>query len=292
MTNLDGVTEPGAPIDDLGTAETTETEGLQPDTDTAQPFDYLDIDDTTSAKHVKVTVDGEELTVPLGEVLNGYTRQADYTRKTQQLAEQRREAEEALQVYQALRTNPGLTMQVLANRAGMSVEEYLGFAQQQAAQQGPPPEEEYADPLERELADTRRQMEMLRTQFEDQQADQRLRQVVNGLKETFGIDDDEARAVVAQTHQMGLGMNAIPLVYRAMAFEQGRVREQTVQQASAERNQTEQQRQAAAAAATAVVGSGGSASGVTQVSPDRQPTSIRDAIEQAFDEVEQKAMRR
>ena len=38
-----------------------------------------------------VTVNGEEQTVPLDELLKGYSRQSDYTRKTQEVSEQRKE---------------------------------------------------------------------------------------------------------------------------------------------------------------------------------------------------------
>ena len=40
-----------------------------------------------------VTVNGEEHAVTLDELVKGYSRQSDYTRKTQELSEQRREAE-------------------------------------------------------------------------------------------------------------------------------------------------------------------------------------------------------
>ncbi len=291
MTNLeDGVTA-GTEIDESqgGTIEIEGQEQLEV-TEPEPTYDYLDVEDTSS-KYVKVKVDGEELSVPLREALDGYQRQADYTRGKQTLAEQRREADEALQVYSALRSNPGLTMQVLANRAGVSVEEYLGMAQN-FQQPGPPPEEEYADPLERQLVETQRQVEALQGQIADQQADQMLRQVMDGLKATFSIDEDEARAVVAQTQRMGLGIQAIPLVYRAMAFEQGRVRDQAAADAATQRETNEQQRRAAAAAATAAVATGASPNGVTEVPPARTPTSIRDAIEQAFDEVEARSARR
>ncbi len=38
-----------------------------------------------------VTVNGEEQAIPLDELLKGYSRQSDYTKKTQELSEQRRE---------------------------------------------------------------------------------------------------------------------------------------------------------------------------------------------------------
>ena len=45
------------------------------------------------ARTFKVKVDGEEVEVPEDELLKGYSRTQDYTRKTQQLAEQRKAAE-------------------------------------------------------------------------------------------------------------------------------------------------------------------------------------------------------
>jgi hypothetical protein len=45
------------------------------------------------AKTFRVKVDGEEVDVPLDELLKGYSRTADYTRKTQAIAEARKQAE-------------------------------------------------------------------------------------------------------------------------------------------------------------------------------------------------------
>jgi hypothetical protein len=45
----------------------------------------------------RVKVDGEEIEVPFSELLKGYQRQADYTRKTQRIAEERRKLQEMLQ---------------------------------------------------------------------------------------------------------------------------------------------------------------------------------------------------
>ncbi len=48
-----------------------------------------------------VTVDGEELQVPLDELLKGYSRTEDYTRKTQNLSEQRKEMDAVKQQWAA-----------------------------------------------------------------------------------------------------------------------------------------------------------------------------------------------
>ena len=47
----------------------------------------------------KVIIDGEEVEVSLDELQKGYSRQSDYTRNTQQLAQQRKEAEALQQDY-------------------------------------------------------------------------------------------------------------------------------------------------------------------------------------------------
>ena len=55
-----------------------------------------DLDDnaSTDEPRYRVKVDGEEAEVPLRELVQGYQRGADYTRKTMRLADERREVEE------------------------------------------------------------------------------------------------------------------------------------------------------------------------------------------------------
>lgn len=56
------------------------------------------------AKTYKLKVDGEELEVTEDELLRGYSRTADYTRKTQKLAEDRRQIEGEAERYRETRT--------------------------------------------------------------------------------------------------------------------------------------------------------------------------------------------
>lgn len=291
--------EGGTEMPDLGAApeapfETTGGEVTQSEAPPAEPiYDYLDLDDETASKYVKVKVDGQEVEVPLREALDGYQRQADYTRGKQALAEQRQQAEEAMQVYQAMQTNPGLTIQVLANRAGVSVEEYLGTQAGQAAaaaeQEAVP---EFDDPLEREVWETRQQLQAMQEQFHNQQADTRLYGVVNGLKQQYGISDDEAREAVRLTAGMKLGIDAVPMVYRAMAFDKLNTQNQARNDTATQQQQAEQQRQAAAAAAQqSVAPSQISANGVTQAAPSEQPRTAREAIEMAYQQLDSQARR-
>ena len=249
----------------------------------AEP-EYLDIDDSIANRHVKVKVDGEEISVPLSEALQGYQRQAAFTRHSQQLAEQRREAEDALRLHQAMQQNPGLTIQVLASRAGMTIEQYLGLTpQQQAAAQAEAQEPEYDDPLERELAHERRAREALEQRFAQREADEQLGRAVHGLQQQYGLNDEQVRAVVGQTMNMGLGIDHLPMVYQAMAFQaQHAAQQETVAQQQA----AEAQRQAAAAQAAAVVGNGTGVNGGSPTPANPSYSSYRDAIAAAYDEVE------
>ncbi len=65
---------------------------------------------TEETKPITVEIDGKEVTIE--ELKNGYLRQADYTRKTQQLANQRRELEDAVRFYEHLKSNPEILQQL------------------------------------------------------------------------------------------------------------------------------------------------------------------------------------
>ena len=53
-----------------------------------------DSSDDVDSSEVTLKVDGEEITVTMDELKKGYSRQSDYTKKTQELAEQRKALEE------------------------------------------------------------------------------------------------------------------------------------------------------------------------------------------------------
>lgn len=72
-------------------------EADEPDADPSDDADTQDEPEPEPAKPqtFKVKVNGEEVEVTQDELLNGYSRQADYTRRTQELARQRQEMEAA-----------------------------------------------------------------------------------------------------------------------------------------------------------------------------------------------------
>lgn len=67
------------------------------------------VDDPDATQMVTVKIDGKDIEVPLAELKNGYQRQADYTRKTQEVAEIRKattaEQQAAAQERQAYASN-------------------------------------------------------------------------------------------------------------------------------------------------------------------------------------------
>lgn len=267
-----------------GQVDTPPTQSEQPPPQ-AEP-EYLDIDDEMAQRHVRVTVDGEEVSVPLTEALQGYQRQAAFTQNSQRVAEQRREAEDAIRLHQAMRSNPGLTVQILANQMGMSVEQYLGMQQaaaaiQEAAPAAPP---EFDDPLERELYEERQARLALEQRFTQRESDEQLARAVYGLQQAYDLNEDQLRVVVGVAMQNNLGIEHLPMVYQALAFQAQQSANQQVEQ---QRQVEEQQRQQQAAAAQAAIGNG---TGVVEGThaPAAGYSSYREAIAAAYDEVERR----
>jgi hypothetical protein len=97
-----GKKAPSKPVDDVDEEEEVDDNPLVDDEEKESPVDEEDDteeDDEPVAPAskreptVKVTVDGEEEEVPLSEALAGYSRTASFTKKSQKLADERREFE-------------------------------------------------------------------------------------------------------------------------------------------------------------------------------------------------------
>lgn len=85
-------TQPEEPI--VETSTVVETEVKTPDEDKGE----------STPQTIKI---GEE-EVSIEELKNGYLRQSDYTKKTQEVSKQRKEAQEALDFYNQVKKNPEL----------------------------------------------------------------------------------------------------------------------------------------------------------------------------------------
>ena len=106
MFGSDEDTNPEQTIEEPSESEEYETEAAEEEYEaTEDETEYEESDyevdeevvETETSPSYTVKVDGEEVEVNLDELRNGYQRQADYTRKSQSLAEQRKAYEANLQ---------------------------------------------------------------------------------------------------------------------------------------------------------------------------------------------------
>lgn len=78
-----------------------EADGDTPEEESATEED--DSSDDVDNSEVTLKVDGEDITVTMDELKKGYSRQSDYTKKTQELAEQRKALEEDAKTLEYLK---------------------------------------------------------------------------------------------------------------------------------------------------------------------------------------------
>lgn len=89
------------------------------DTPTADEAEEVDPFETIDWDEVAFELPGVEEPVTLQELQDGYLRQADYTRKTQQLADERKAADKAVRLWEALQDRPVEVVRALAVEAGL-----------------------------------------------------------------------------------------------------------------------------------------------------------------------------
>jgi len=121
------------------------------------PEDVFDFD-SIKDKTVSVTVNGETFEVPLAELRNGYMRQADYTRKTQQVAADADVLRWAREMQEAFRVDPAGSIRYLQEQFGLQTQNADPF------EDVDPEVKPIVDELRRtqqELAELRRQSQSL-----------------------------------------------------------------------------------------------------------------------------------
>lgn len=89
-----------------------EVEKVEEETKTEEVVEGA-IEETEETKPITVEIDGKEVTID--ELKNGYLRQSDYTKKTQELSRQRDETKEAVNFYEYLKQNPHIAKQIQEN---------------------------------------------------------------------------------------------------------------------------------------------------------------------------------
>lgn len=98
--------------------ETTEEDDLFADIEVEVPQPAPQIDASTAFQ-----LPGIEQPVTLQELKDGYLRTADYTRKTQEVAAQRKQLDQAARLWQALEADPLGVATTLAKKAGLIPED-------------------------------------------------------------------------------------------------------------------------------------------------------------------------
>ena len=219
--------------------------------------DYFQWDDFADKK-VKLPVAGEEIEVSLKEALAGYQRQADYTRKTQELSQQRQQVQFAAALQEALENDPAATVELLQKHYGID---------SQVAE-----EDEFLDPSEKQI----RSLEKRIASFEEQQALSEIERTVSGLQARYGEDFD-ANEVVAKA--LATGNSDLEAVYKQIAFDrlwEGQMKQKQAATAQQQREQqiVEQKRQ------TGIVSGAGGGAASADVS-NGKVSSLRDAFDLA-----------
>ena len=212
-------------------------------------FDYTEIAD----KVIKLQVDGEEVVVPVKEALAGYQRQADYTRKTQELSEQRKQVQYASALAEALQNDPAATLQLLQQQYGVATQ---------------PEEDEWMDPAEKQM----QQLEQRIQAFEQSKAMDELTKTIDSLQSKYG-DDFNADEIVAKA--LTTGSTDLEAVFKQIAFDK------VYSKASEAEKKLAQEQSRVEAKRSASVVSGGSANKNSAAPKAAKPTSVFEAFEQA-----------
>ena len=225
-------------------------------------FNFDDYADRT----VTVKVAGEESTVPLKELRDGYMRQADYTRKTQEVAYAR-------QIQQALEANPAETLKLLATAYDVQ----LTPAQQAIVDAA---DEPYVDPLEKQIQERFSQVDTRLSQvdaFLQQQqvaaARAEIETQVASMRQTYGDLFDE-EAVLRTAYEKG----GLPLdeAFKLVVADKLLAQQLAAQDFTAAQAAGDAERLAAKQTLAGVV-SGGSSAAAASAAPPRI-----DSLEDAF----------
>lgn len=234
-----------------------QVESVESEPSSSGEEDYFSWDEYADRK-VKLPVAGEEIEVPLREALSGYQRQADYTRKTQELSQERSQLQFASAIQQALENDPQSTIDLLKEHYNLNE----GLSQE---------EDIFADPMEKQY----RQLESRIKSFEEQRAYEQLENNINSLQTKYGEGFD-ANEVISKA--LSTGTTDLEGIYKQIAFDKIMNKEQAVskikqEQLAKENAIVESKRQMGV-----VSGSSGAASAASQNS---HVGSLRDAFDLA-----------
>jgi hypothetical protein len=199
--------------------------------------------------------------------LDGYQRQADYTRKTQAVAARERELAQAAALQQALQRDPVQTLKVLE----------AIYQDQMVAQPSVDPDEDlFADPATSALRQEIRALQQQLAPLQQERAFASAQREVDMLAQTYGsLFTDNQDAVIQAAIDMGTDLDtafrlvAFDLVFSAKLGEADHNAETAAQQA---------ERLAQKQALVEAMSDSSSASTANVGASPRKTTSLRDAI--------------
>lgn len=129
----------------------------------------------------KVVVGGEESEVKLDELISGYQRQADYTQKTQGLAEDKKR-------FESLVEERATELYLKALEEGKTSEEATASVNNEMAD----------DAVTKKLAALEQQIQSSQATIAAKEADSQLNSIMSGLREKYGKMDEDK--VLIQFH--------------------------------------------------------------------------------------------
>jgi hypothetical protein len=249
----DSVYEPQDELEDSdGQVEYTDEEASEAELD---EYDFLSLDENAD-RYVTVKVDGEEVVVPLSEALAGYQRQADYTRKTQEISEQKKSIQTAAALQEALANNPMETLQLL--------QEHYGITQSVQSDE----EDIWQDPLVKEL----NEIKAWKRDLEYKQTLSEVEKEIQSLEGKYG-EDFNREEVIAKA--LATGSTDLEATFKMIHFDRiFQEKKKATQQVAATKQRTNEKRKAQ-------VVSGSSSSSGTTTAPTSSPKSVIEAFRDA-----------
>ena len=161
---------------------------------------------TSTGDAYTVKIDGREEQVTLNELQNGYQRQADYTRKTQELASERERLAQGEAIVQALESDPEGAISALAGAFGVSGGNQHNMPSEQTEYEELDPEEFRLRRIESSIEEQSRALRQ-----------QNLQKEVNTLRNKYENVDFDEKALYA--HALKNKINNLDAAFTHMNWD-------------------------------------------------------------------------
>jgi hypothetical protein len=162
--------------------------------------------ETSTGDSFTVKVDGHEEQVSLNELQNGYHRQADYTRKTQELASERERLAQGEAIVQALEADPEGAITALAGSFGVGVGNQKSSSPEQVDYEDMDPDEVRLRRIESSIEEQNRALRQ-----------QNLQKEVKTLRDKYENVDFDEKALYA--HALKNKINNLDAAFTHMNWD-------------------------------------------------------------------------